>query len=137
MNATHRIRRRSGFTTFEVSIALAMLFAAAILMSQFLIASAQQRKLAAERRLALGELSNRLERVMAAKWEEVTAEAIEKPGLPAVLEKHLFAAKLTASVTDEAEPAAAKRIKLELSWEQHGQRVTPVTLTGWKFKPQE
>jgi len=74
---------------------------------------------------------------MAAKWEEVTAEVIEKQELPADLAKHLTAAKFSVSVTDEAEPMAAKQIKLELSWEQRGQRVTPVSLTGWKFKSQE
>lgn len=125
---------RRGFTVIEVSLALAVLLAASILLTQFLVASSQQRKLADQHRLALEELSNRLERVMAAKWEDVNATVIEGQELSPSVQVNLPAAKLTASVTEEPSgPASGKQVRLEISWEQHGQRVSPTVLTGWKF----
>ena len=128
---------RRGFTVIEVSLALAILLAAAILLTQFLVASSQQRKLADQRRLALEELSNRLERVQAAKWDDVNSAAIEKQEFSRAVQDHLLAVKLTATVADEPGPAGGKRVRLEISWEQHGQRVSPIGLTGWKYPPQE
>ena len=128
---------RGGFTVIEVCLALAVLLAASILLTQFLVASSQQRKLADQRRLALEELFNRLERVMVAKWDDVTAAEIEKQEFSRLVEQSLPAAKLTASVTDEAEPIGGKRIRLEISWEQYGERVKPIALTGWKYRAPE
>ena len=111
--------------------------AASILLTQFLVASAHQRKLADQRRLALEELSNRLEQVLAAKWDDVNVAAIERQELSGLVKEGLPAAKLTANVTDESGTAEGKRIRLEISWEQHGQRVTPLELTGWKYRSRE
>jgi prepilin-type N-terminal cleavage/methylation domain-containing protein len=129
---------RRGFTVIEVSLALAVLLAASILLTQFLVASSQQRKLADQRRLALEELSNRLERVMAAKWEDANVAAIEGQELSQAVQENLPAAKLTADITDEpGGSTSGKRVRLEISWEQHGQRVSPIGLAGWKFPPRE
>jgi Tfp pilus assembly protein PilV len=137
-NQRHSRATRCGFTVIEVSLALAVLLAASILLTQFLVASSQQRKLADQRRLGLEELSNRLERVLAAKWEDVNVAAIEEQEFSPTVQDNLPAAKLTASIADEAGgPASGKRVKLEISWEQHGQRVSPIGLTGWKFSPRE
>lgn len=140
MRATERYpcASRRGFTVIEVSLALAVLLAASILLTQFLVASSQQRKLADQRRLALEELSNRLERVMAAKWEDVNVPAIEGQEFSQTVQENLPAAKLTVDITDEpGGPTSGKRVRLEISWEQHGQRVSPIGLTGWKFPPPE
>jgi type II secretory pathway pseudopilin PulG len=132
-----RGRSRIGFTIIEVTLALTTLLFAAILLAQSLLASSQQRKLADQRRLALEELSNRLERVMAAKWEEVNAAAIENQDFSPRSQEKLPAAKLTASVTVDPDAAGGKRVRLEISWEQQGQRVKPLGLTGWKHRPPE
>lgn len=133
----HSSATRRGFTVIEVSLAMVTLLAAAVLLSQFLVASTQQRKLADQRRLALEEISNRLERVLAAKWEDVNAAAIEKQEFTPDVQNLLPAAKLTASVADEPGPAGGKRVRLEISWEQNGQRVTPLGLTAWKYRAAE
>lgn len=140
MRATERYpcASRRGFTVIEVSLALAVLLAASILLTQFLVASSQQRKLADQRRLALEELSNRLERVMAAKWEDVNVPAIEGQEFSQTVQENLPAAILTVDITDEpGGPTSGKRVRLEISWEQHGQRVSPIGLTGWKFPARE
>src|SRR6185503_12216075 len=140
MSATerHSSATRLGFTVIEVSLALTVLLAASILLTQFLVASSQQRKLADQRRLALEELSNRLERVMAATWEDVNVAAIEGQEFSPAVQENLPAAKLLASITDEpGGSTSGKRVRLEISWEQHGQRVSPIRLTGWKFPHRE
>lgn len=128
---------RRGFTVIEVSLALVTLLAAAVLLSQFLVASTQQRKLADQRRLALEEISNRLERVLAARWDDVHAAAIEQQEFTPAVQEILPAAKLTASIHDEPGPAGGKRVRLEISWEKKGQRVTPLGLTAWKYRAAE
>jgi hypothetical protein len=135
MSVTRRTTR--GFTVLEVTLALTVLLAAMVLLSQFLIAAKLQRRVGDQRRLALEELSNRMERVMAAKWEEVNALAIEKQSFaPQVLEA-LPAAKLTALVADEPGLPAGKKIRLEISWEQGEGRISPIGLTAWRFREQE
>ena len=133
----HSSATRRGFTVIEVSLAMVTLLAAAVLLSQFLVASTQQRKLADQRRLALEEISNRLERVLAASWDDVHAATIEQQEFTPDVRDLLPAAKLTASIHDEPGPAGGKRVRLEISWEQKGQRVTPLGLTAWKYRAAE
>lgn len=130
-------RKIRGFTVLEVTLALTVLLAATVLLSQFLIAAKLQRRVGDQRRLALEELSNRMERVLAAKWEDVTAEAIEKQAIAPQILDALPDAKLTAYVTDEPAPPLGKKIRLEITWEQGEGRISPIGLTAWRFREQE
>ena len=100
-----------GFTVLEVSLALAILLGAAILLTQFLVASTRQQKLADQRRLALEELSNRLERMKAAKGSEVTAAKLEAGELSAASKARLPGAKLKVFLTASVEERARRRHK--------------------------
>ena len=131
------LKKNSGFTILELSLALTILFAAAFLLTQFLVASQHQRRAGDQRRLALEELSNRMERVLAAKWDEVNAAAIEKQALSPLVQEKLPDAKLTALVTDEPGPPIGKQIRLEISWEQGEGRGAPLGLTAWRYRQQE
>jgi type II secretory pathway pseudopilin PulG len=125
-----------GFTVLEVSLALAILLGAAILLTQFLVASTRQQKLADQRRLALEELSNRLERMKAAKGSEVTAAKLEAGELSAASKARLPGAKLKADIVDEPGPAGGKQVRLTITWEESGGR-TSLELTGWRYSPAE
>ena len=117
---------------------MAVLMSAAVLLAQLLVASNQQRKSNDQRRIALEVLSNRMERALAAKWDDFDAVTIETEPLSFEAAEKLTAAKLTASVVDELRPAASKRVRLSLSWENRaGQRVTPIGITAWKHRPKE
>src|SRR6185503_15095556 len=76
---THGFSR--GFTVLEVALALTVLLAAAVLLTQFLVASSQQRRGAEQRRVALEEISNRMERALAARYDDVTTETLGKEPL--------------------------------------------------------
>ena len=129
---------RRGTTVLEASLAIVVLMGAAVLLAQLLVATSQQRKANDERRLALEELSNRMERILSAKWQDVDAAAIEKEPLARESAEKLPGAKLTASVADEPGPAGGKRVRLAISWENRaGQRVTPIGITAWKHRRQE
>lgn len=122
----------------EVSLALAVLLSATVLLSQFVVASAQQRRASDQRRIALEELSNRMERALAAKWDGVDAATIEKQPLPQLAAEMLPVARLSASVMEEPGPAKGKQVQLVLSWENRaGQRVAPLSITAWKHRRQE
>ncbi|MFN0020645.1 MAG: hypothetical protein ACKVP0_20495 [Pirellulaceae bacterium] len=133
----HRINARQGFSVLEVTLAMTVLLSAMILLSQFLIASHQQRRVGDQRRLALEELSNRMERALAAKWGDLNAAAIEKQPLSPLVLETLPDATLTARVTDEAGSPEGKQIRLEISWEQGEGRITPIGLSAWRFRPLE
>lgn len=130
-------RKIRGFTVLEVTLALTVLLAATVLLSQFLIAAKLQRRVGDQRRLALEELSNRMERVLAAKWEDVTAEAIEKQAIAPQILDALPDAKLTAHVSNEPAPPLGKKIRLEITWEQGEGRISPIGLTAWRLREEE
>lgn len=129
-------RYQAGFTVLEVTLAMTVLLAASVLLSQFLIAAKLQRRVGDQRRLALEELSNRMERVLAAKWEDVTVDIVEKQPLSPLAKETLPAAELKAIVSDEPGPPVGKKIRLEISWEQGEGRISPISLTAWRFREQ-
>jgi len=111
---------------------------ATILLTQLLVATSRQRKASDQRRIALEVLSNRMERVLAAKWPDVNAAAIENASLDPQTAEKLPGAKLTASIADEPGPGGGKRVHLGISWENGaGERVTPIGVTAWKHRRQE
>ncbi len=132
-------RRRGGTSLLEISLALTMLLAASVLLAQFLAAAAVQRRAGEERRLALQEVSNRMEQAMALPWEGVTADALRNSELGADTKQALGEPQWQVTITDEpAGPETARvtsrRIRLELSWvNQAGMRGEPVTLSAWRF----
>jgi type II secretory pathway pseudopilin PulG len=127
-----------GVTLLEVTLALTILVGATALLAQFLVASSRQRRVADQRQLALEELSNRMERALAGKWESLTAAELEQAAIaPRVLDE-LPAASIKATVDEEAEPVTGKRIRLEISWESSGGRAAPLSLTAWRYlEPKE
>ena len=74
---------------------------------------------------------------MAARYGDVTAERLEKEPLSPLALSQLPAAKLTASVEPDAGPPVGKRIRLDITWEQGGDQVSPLGLTAWRFPPEE
>ena len=130
--------RRLGATLLEVSLALSVLLSAAVLLAQFVMASSGQRRVTDQRRLAMEELSNRMERALAMKFAEVDSTALNNDQFSSQTIEKLPAAKLTAEVSEEAGPPAGKRIRLALSWQNSaGEEVQPQTLTAWTYRRRE
>lgn len=129
----HRRPRRGG-VLLEYVLALGMIMAAVLLLSQWLTSAGHQRRLAEQRRIAHEELANRMERVALLPWERLTVDEIEKSPLGPRVTGVLRGAALKAVVTDEPEPVAARRIELRLTWQDPaGNEQAPVSLTAWRY----
>jgi hypothetical protein len=94
------------------------------------------RQRAAERRAAALQTVQALaETVGNMPWNELSADAAEKIAIPESMSKNLPGAKLNVTINDEREPIAAKRVMLELHWNNpRGQAPAPVRLTTWVFR---
>src|SRR5205085_259811 len=124
---------RRAFTLLELTAAAAitvMLMATSLQMMHALTEHARitERRIYAEQ--AIGAVA---EQIGSMAWDEVTSESASRIGVPAALVEHLPGAKLAVAVKEESSPAA-KRIMLELTWQdRHGQTVEPLRLTTWEF----
>lgn len=136
MNALCR-SRRSGFTFAEVLIAVAMLAVLLSLAGQMLFQARRNSRIAEQRALALRTVENCLEKLTAQPWEQVSDETIAQLKLPASLISRWPDAKLSGDVKEQAEPASAKRVSLQLQLTPN-QPALAAKLTTWIFRaPQE
>jgi uncharacterized membrane protein len=128
---------RRGMTLTEMGVALVILTVAMIALVQLVGTAAQQRRRSDQRRLALQEIGNQAERLSLVSWEEVAPGELASwepsAGLSAVLPQ----AACHVEVCDEDGSPAARRIRLSVTWQNAtGQRVEPVELTVWRFRPE-
>src|SRR5688500_6846861 len=107
-------KSRDAMTVLEVSLALAVLSLAFVLLAQFVTAAAQQRRVSEHRRLALQEVANSLERVAALPWDEVTSEKLAEWKPSASISTAMSRAQLKAIVVAEPGPPEAKRVRIEV-----------------------
>jgi Tfp pilus assembly protein PilV len=129
------MRKQRGLSVLEVTLALLVLTVAVTALAQLLAMAAAQRRASEERRLARQEVANQAERIALMSFDELTAEKLA--ALPASddLLAALPAAKLQATVAEEAGPPASKRVRLEVHWTNAaGIELEPVGLTVWKHR---
>jgi len=127
---------RRGFTIAEVSLAMVVLSVAFVMLSQFIAAATQQRRVAEQRRLALQEAANQLERAAALPWSEVSLETLADEKLSALLLQASPQAKVLWFVQEKAGPPVAKRVRVEVAWPNAaGQFVEPIGLTTYFYPP--
>ncbi len=129
----HRMRRR-GTTLIELMVAAALLGTILVVCLQLVAATTMQRRAADQRRLALMEVENAMERLAARPWNELTPQTAAGPLSPAV-HSRLPGAELKADVTTSAAEPGAKRIAVSLRWKDNSGRFTkPVTIVAWRWK---
>ena len=129
--------KKRGLTIVECTLALAITAAATALFAQILVAASAQRRVAEQRRIALVEVANALEKTSLLTWDEITHERLEQLPLSAAA-AILPEAELAAIVSDEPGPPRGRRIRLELSWTNAaGERQPPVALVRWRFAKEE
>jgi prepilin-type N-terminal cleavage/methylation domain-containing protein len=126
--------RRRGMTLVELMVAAALLGAIMVVCLQLLAATAQQRRHADQRRLALLEVENAMERLAARPWNELTPQTAAAQLSPSIRGR-LPGAELKAEVTASAAEPLAKRIAVTLRWRDgSGQFTKPVTIVTWRWK---
>lgn len=95
----------------------------------------RQRKFSEERQAALLEVENLMERVTTLDWNELTTERAEDFHLSAPLAERLSEPRLAITVDADPDAAAAKIVRINLTWEHAPQRpAPPVRLAAWVYR---
>jgi Tfp pilus assembly protein PilV len=139
----HRIkprtyRPRRGLSVLEVTLSLLVLAVAIGGLAQLITTAAAQRRASETRRLASQEAANVAERIALLAWDELTTERLAawKPSVE--LTSTVPSAKLQLDVASEPSPPEAKRVQIDVQWtDASGQTLDPISLTVWKFQPEE
>jgi hypothetical protein len=120
---------------FEISIAAATLAALMTMSVQMIRAMGGQQQAVERRALAMQTVQALAEQIGNMPWEELSAESASRVELPAGIATQLRNARASATVHDEPEPVAAKRVTIELQWDGLGSAaVAPIRLTTWVFR---
>ena len=128
-------RRSRGLTLVEVVAAASVLAVLLTTSVQMLSALAERQRAAERRTLAIETVQALVEQLGNMAWDDLTPQAAEQLALPDQARPFLPGAKLEAAIVDEAEPVAAKRIVVKLTWNGPGGQPTgPVRLTAWTFR---
>jgi Tfp pilus assembly protein PilE len=91
------------------------------------------RRDAAHRQLAAQEIANVMERVMAREWKDISTDAVAGEELSGEARDRLPGSVLRVEVADSSESPRAKRVTVELRWnDTSGQRLPPARLVAWK-----
>ena len=129
-----KTRFRGGATLIEVTVALVVLAAAMLALAQMVTLVARQRRLTEARRMALQEVANQAERIAVLPWDDAAPDKLTAWEPSTELLAGIPAAQCAIEVTDEPGPPAARRVRLEVRWnDAAGQPVAPAELTLWKF----
>jgi hypothetical protein len=121
-------------TLFELTMALFILTTAITAILQLVAFSANQRRAADERRIALAEVANQAERIALLPWDETAPKTLTNWQPSAELAAALPQAMCRIDVRDEPGPPISRRLRLKVTWTNSaGQEVEPAAVTIWKF----
>ena len=130
--------KRAGLSLLEMMVAGALLATLLTISLKLIGASASQWRAMEQRTLAIQEASTLLERLTARKWSDVTPEAARKVELSAAVSQALPGAELAIDVAQPADDKQAKRIRVEIRWQDvAGRRTRPVGLVAWRYRDVE
>jgi prepilin-type N-terminal cleavage/methylation domain-containing protein len=125
---------RRGMTLLELVVASGLLGTVLVVCLQLLGAIAEQRRVVDQRQLALLEVQNAMERLVARPWSDLTPKTTAGQLSPAVRSR-LPAAELKVDVTTPPAEPSAKRIAVSLRWhDKSGQFAKPVSIVTWRWK---
>jgi Tfp pilus assembly protein PilV len=127
-----------GFTIPEVLVAC-LLFGTIIFVSARMThVTAQQRRATDRHACALWEAANQMEQLTAARWDDLTEERLAERPLSAAAVEQLPEGELVIDVAEIDEPLPARQISLQVRYRGlQGERIAPVKLTAWVYKPSE
>lgn len=138
-NFTHgHAAARAGFSLLEMFVAAVVFGTALITFLPMMQSVGFQQRLTDQRLLALREAENLLEQLAPRKWNELTTEELAKLSLSENVKSRLPQAVLKVDVNEPAEPAASKRVAVQLTWTPRaGQAPQSVRLASWFFNTKE
>ena len=133
-NRIHCNNRRKASSMIEVIVAMFILASLITAVTKVTILTAHQRRAVQRRQLAFSETANLMERAAATPWNETTTQDFSNFKIPPYLKQQLPSATLKIEVDEVPKPLPAKRITIEVFWNNAaGQQVEPVRLVSWKY----
>lgn len=127
---------RRGFSITEMTVALFTLTVAAALIAQLAVTTARHRRHSERRLVATQEAANALERLAQVAWDDLTNERWARVELSEVAAKALADGRIEVRLTEIAEPRAARRIDVTVSWRHLAtDERRQIELSGWRFAP--
>jgi len=127
MNAAANAMKRRGTTTIELLVSFTLLTTVLGAALPLVVRHGRILNSARQYRMALDELSNQAERIMALDHDAAIKTLDELQPSPFAAE-HLPGATLTAAL---ASSEGVERATLSLSWDEPGRRAAPVSLVAW------
>jgi len=125
---------RRGMTLFELTVALFIMTTVMLAIVQLMAATAGQRRIVDQRRVALQEVANQAEHVALLPWDEVSANKLTTWEPSADLKKVLPQARCDVEVSEETPGPSGRRVRLSVTWtDSAGQEVEPASVTIWRF----
>jgi hypothetical protein len=129
---------RRGMTVLELVVAGSLLAALLVVCLQMLSATSQQRRTVDQRQLAILEVENEMERLVARPWAELTPQAVVPPQLPPAVRSRLPGAEWSIEAVPSPADPLAKRITVSLRWQDYaGQFMKPVKIVTWRWKERD
>ncbi len=126
---------RRGSTILEMVVAATLLGTLLMVCLQLCVATAAQRRAAAQRQCAILELANAMERIAARPWNELTTAALAAERLSPSAVGQLPGVELKIDVSTPAAEPEAKRLVASIVWRDPGGRpLKPLTLTTWRYR---
>ena len=130
MPANRRHSCRHAFTMVEVTVALAVIAVAGVIIAQAVTISLHERAQSAVRQAALELAANVLESARAAPFETLNEDWAKNQQIPSEMPELLRGGSLTVTVSPGTKAANAKLIAVEVSWPYaEGQPLRSVRLT--------
>jgi prepilin-type N-terminal cleavage/methylation domain-containing protein len=125
-------KKRNGMSLIEVSAAIVLLGALAMIVMQALEWTLVERREAERREVAMLEAANAMERLASTKWELLSLSPSAEQPLSAVAKELLPDGRLTTEVKAAGNDPAARRLVVEVHWRNRaGEENQPVRLTTW------
>ena len=126
---------RRGSMLLEVCVAIFVLAAAMVAVSQFLAVAAQQQRTLGQTALAIREAANVMEHVMSRPWDGITAESVASLKLSSEATRRLRRCRLRIDVTAAKPTPTSKQVVVHIDWlDRAGQRNEGVQLAAWKHQ---
>jgi len=136
--STARPAIRRGSMLVEVTVSAALLATLLAIIGQVMVQLHKQNRITDRYLHAQQTLENLMEDATRNDWTSLNSETISQLKLSETAEQKLPQAVLNGNVFEQTDPVLAKRVTLQLSWQNaSGSTRPPLVLTTWVYKQPE
>lgn len=123
---------RRGFTLVEMMVAGVLLMTIAMVVVPSIYWVHRQHRQTEHRQLAIVEVENMMERVVALPFNDISQTKVDKFVLSESALSQLVNPKLEIKISDSNGLLQTKKIQIQLEWKNYqGMNMAPVRLTSW------